>query len=110
MDFSPRGWGGSRWNVCFDSSFTISFLGSELVLLERLRLLRTFHGNEAETQRLPGPRRGSLSLGSPVPPSTEGPRGEHRPATRGSLLHPRSHNTVYRGEGRGLCRSNKRRN
>ncbi|KAK2491804.1 hypothetical protein MC885_006433 [Smutsia gigantea] len=46
-------------------------LGSELVLLEGLRVLRALHGNEAETTRLPAPGPGRLSACSPLPrPST----------------------------------------
>lgn len=85
------GRGEQQMGVCSDST---SFPGSELVPLEGLRVLRALHGDEAETQRLPGACQGRLSS-SPLrsqacPPSTEGPRGEPGPATtcpRGGFLH-----------------------
>lgn len=48
--------------VCSD---TVSFPGSELVPLEGLRVLRALHGDEAETQGLPGARQGRLSRSLP---------------------------------------------
>lgn len=47
----------------FDSPPSTTFSpGSELVPLEGLRVFGALHGNEAETQKLPGPRQGQLSL------------------------------------------------
>lgn len=48
---------------CLDSPpLTTLPSGSELVPLEGLRVLGALHGNEAETQKLPGSRQGHLSL------------------------------------------------
>lgn len=48
---------------CLDSPpLTTLPSGSELVPLEGLRVLGALHGNEAETQKLPGPHQGHLSL------------------------------------------------
>lgn len=48
---------------CLDSPPLITLSsGSELVPLEGLRVLGALHGNEAETQKLPGPQQGHLSL------------------------------------------------
>lgn len=60
---------GQKWAPMGRPALTRStnpFPGSELVLLEGLRVLRALHGNEAETKELPAPGQGRLSGRSPL--------------------------------------------
>ena len=112
---SPEGRAGGRLTSDTDSLPTTPFPGSELVLLEGLRFLSALHGNEAETKKLPAPWQGRLSrpLTLPAPHNDcralrgcaeRRARGhlDHQ-ATSGSLLHPRSHSTMFTGGRARVC-------
>lgn len=62
-------WVAVVWHCPDSPPLTTLSSGSELVPLEGLRVLRALHGNEAETEKLPGPHQGQLSLlpTSPTP-------------------------------------------
>lgn len=96
---------------------TTPFPGSELVLLEGLRVLGALHGNEAETKKLSLPSRGRLSCCPPLshPSMTAehcgvAPREEPGPSPPGHWRKPSlpviSQHYVYSG-GRGSYGSNK---
>lgn len=100
---------------CLDSPpLTTLSSGSELVPLEGLRVLGALHGNEAETQKLPGPHQGHLSLlSTSLTPwyDCRALRGCDQRRTSVPVLclaHEEafsatiSQHHVYRGEGRGI--------